>query len=102
MIEEFEVGKYYRWIGPDIPKMIKNHQENFLTESWNHEGGMDPIVDGQVRKCIKASGFKAIFENMPSINGFFQDGMWYWNRYLNFFEEVGKKENKQYLLEFNE
>lgn len=72
MIEKFEVGKYYRWIGP------KKRQEG-----WNSEGLMDGILDGKKHLCIATTeyvNFVASFENTKRLN----NDTWSWFEGKNF------------------
>lgn len=95
MIEGFEIGKYYRWIGPN-PENTDRDLKN-----WNREGGMDYVLDGKILKCIVvlSNTTYALFKGMTPFPE--RDGCWSWEGNLHNFEEVKFIEEKQYLLEFD-
>lgn len=66
-ITGFEVGHYYRWIGP------RDYCENWsdYIESWK---------DGNARKCTASNGPRAEFDGI--------EGTWYYGHCLQNFEEV--------------
>lgn len=82
MITQFEVGKFYRWIGP----------KDFNT-SWNVY--MDAWKDGIQRKCLSVNGSRAIFSGIssPTFIG------WSYDHVYSYFMEVPGVEQGQYLLE---
>ncbi len=83
MIDKFEVGKMYRWTGPD---------ENIeMFGGWNQL--MAPIRDGMPRKCTEVTeldrGYLASFEGVPG-------GTWAWgNESFQYFEEVGESKGEK-------
>lgn len=69
MVERFEVGKYYRWIGPS------GSLDNF-------NGHMAAFQDGVPRLCESSVGnHQAEFEDIDG-------GHWYYGHLLEYFEEV--------------
>jgi hypothetical protein len=51
-VTEFEVGKWYKWVGPKV-----------RGDGWNHAGEMDFVFDGVPHKCILGRGAGADFED---------------------------------------
>ena len=74
MIERFEVGKKYRWIGG-----------NEIPLDWNPDG-MSFLLDGQPYKVTKARGMLAAFYGHP--NPHIKDRMWGFLGCESNFEEV--------------
>jgi hypothetical protein len=76
MIERFEAGKSYLWIGP-----------KGRIGDWNIEGLMDFLLDGNPHKCSIASddGSRAGFEGHESP---YNDHTWAFYSRLGYFEEV--------------
>ena len=74
MIDGFEVGKYYRWVGPKTWKELPVG----LRDLWNYTGQMNFILDGKPRKCVFGFGSDANFK------GNLRDGMvcayWSWGK----------------------
>jgi hypothetical protein len=66
-ITGFEVGHYYRWIGP-----------RDYCEDWASE--MEPWKDGNARKCTAFDGLRAEFDGI--------EDCWYYGHCLQHFEEV--------------
>jgi hypothetical protein len=90
-IQKFEVGKWYRWIGP---------KKRLDTWNWNPDGEMDFILDGEPHKCVAVSApqevqpwlavdshLVAAFENQPNPKGG-DLWVWDWNGQEVYFKEV--------------
>jgi len=79
MVERFEVGKSYRWIGP------KERPNYFCSE-----GRMDLILDGLPHKCVNAGPeddhMQAAFEGCE--NDTWINNMWGFHGHMEDFEEV--------------
>jgi len=76
MLKKFEVGKYYKWIGP------KDFYDN-----WNED--MEKWKDGKKRKCFRV--------NYSSTAFFDIDSDWHYSHCLEHFEEV--KDKQLFLFE---
>lgn len=82
---EFELGKYYKWIGPKESP-----------EEWNSCGEMDFMLDGAPRKCIKAEGCRAKFDRDDNESCF-----WTWQHGIENITECSAegKEGKKMKIE---
>ena len=72
-IKTFEVGRYYKWVGPKVRQ-----------SGWNDAGGMDAVLDGKPTLCTYAArGCRAMFENTPRSDEPYWDwayGIEYWRK----------------------
>lgn len=91
MEDLFEVGKYYKWIGPKE-----------RPDKWNNDGFMDFILDGKPRKCIATSGINiACFEGQPEGNKNFIDYTyrnWHWAEAERYMVEASKEDDNGNLM----
>ena len=75
MIERFEVGKKYRWIGPSV------------VDHPNFSPTMGIVLDGNPQKCVVGSGSRALFEGMfPEPYDTYLP--YFWSQFMHLFEEV--------------
>jgi len=77
MIERFEVGKKYRWIGGKERPGV-----------WNSEGSMDFLLDGEPHECTKANNERALAGFLGHENPGSSDGCWGFLSTAELFEEV--------------
>ena len=77
MIERFEVGKSYRWIG-----------EKTRPEGWAIKGAMDILLDGKPHKVTRKERypFSASFEDCEYFES--GDDGWFFIEDMHNFEEV--------------
>lgn len=76
-VDHFEVGKWYKWVGP------KERQNG-----WNHEGEMDFMLSGKPYKCIESNR-----ESWSRFLGF-DKYEWAWGDLSNFREVPEPRESE--------
>ena len=80
MVKSLEIGKTYRWIGP------QDYNDNWA-------GEMDKIKDGKPRKVLRNNFMGRLY-----FEGF--ESSWHWDHVLEHFEEVIP--TKQLFLDFED
>lgn len=77
MVDFFEDGKTYKWIG--------GSERPF---GWNMDGFMDFLLDGKPHKVTKGYGDLASFEDTPDDNDYGRDFQWSFASTKDMFVEV--------------